>query len=68
MVNYLGGYPSDQQATAELEGNLLGGAGEEGLGEMLGGRGGYGSGFEDGSEIEYWLQIGKIRTSYVSAG
>ena len=26
-------------------GNLLGGAAEEGLGEVLGGRGGYGSGF-----------------------
>ena len=29
----------------ELGGNLLGGAGEEGLGEVLGGRGGYGGGF-----------------------
>ena len=28
----------------ELGGNLLGGAGEEGLGEVLGGLGGYGSG------------------------
>ncbi len=34
-----------QQAADELGGNLLGGAGEEGLGEVLGGRGGYGSGF-----------------------
>ena len=29
----------------ELGGDQLGGAGEEGLGEVLGGRGGYGSGF-----------------------
>ena len=34
-----------QQAADELGGNLLGGAGEEGLGEVLGERGGYGSGF-----------------------
>jgi hypothetical protein len=37
-----------QQAADELGGNLLGGAGEEGLGEgweVLDGRGGYGSGF-----------------------
>ena len=34
-----------QQAADQLGGNLLGGAGEEGLGEVLGGRGGYGSGF-----------------------
>ena len=33
-----------QQAADELGGNQLGGAGEEGLGEVLGGRGGYGSG------------------------
>ena len=32
------------QAADEVRGNLLGGAGEEGLGEVLGGRGGYGSG------------------------
>jgi len=34
-----------QQAADQLGGNNLGGAGEEGLGEVLGGRGGYGSGF-----------------------
>jgi hypothetical protein len=37
-----------QQAAYELGGNLLGGAGEEALGEgwvVLGGRGGYGSGY-----------------------
>ena len=34
-----------QQAANELGGNLLGGAGEEGLGELLGERGGYGGGF-----------------------
>jgi hypothetical protein len=33
-----------QQAADELGGNLLGGAGEEGLREVLGGRGGYWSG------------------------
>ena len=34
-----------QQAADELGGDLLGGATEEGVGEVLGGRGGYGSGF-----------------------
>ena len=34
-----------QQAADGLRGNLLGGAGEKGLGEVLGGRGGYGGGF-----------------------
>ncbi len=34
-----------QQAADEVGGDLLGGAGEEGLGEVLGKRGGYGSGF-----------------------
>ena len=34
-----------QQAADELGGDLLGGQGEEGLREVLGGRGGYGSGF-----------------------
>jgi len=33
-----------QQAADQLGCNLLGGAGEEGLGEVLGGRGGYWSG------------------------
>ena len=37
-----------QQAADQLGGNLLGGAGEEGLGEVLGGRGGYGSGLGSG--------------------
>ncbi len=36
--------PFHQQAADELRGNLLGGAAEEGLGEVLGKRGGYGSG------------------------
>jgi len=36
--------PFHQQAADELGCNLLGGAGEEGLGEVLGGRGGYGGG------------------------
>jgi len=34
-----------QQAGEELVDNLLGGAGEEALGEVLGRGGGYGSGF-----------------------
>jgi len=34
-----------QQSADELGGNLLGGAGEERLGKVLGGRGGYGSGY-----------------------
>jgi len=34
-----------QQAAEELGGNQLGGAGEEGLGKVLGGRGGFGSGY-----------------------
>ena len=34
-----------QQAADELGGNQLSGTAEEGLGEVLGGRGGYGSGF-----------------------
>jgi len=41
-----------QQAADELGGNLLGGAGEECLGEgweVLGGRGGYGSGLGGGT-------------------
>ncbi len=37
--------PFHQQAADELGGDDLGGAGEEGLGEVLGRRGGYGSGF-----------------------
>ena len=39
--------PFHQQAADELGGKLLGGAGEEGLGEALGGRGGYGSGLDE---------------------
>jgi len=35
-----------QQAADELGGNELGGAGEEGWGEVLGGLGGYGSGLK----------------------
>ena len=34
-----------QQASDEVGGDLLGGAAEEGLGECLGERGGYGSGY-----------------------
>ena len=42
-----------QQAADELGGDLLGGAGEEGLGEVLRGRGGYGSGLEDEVKHQY---------------
>jgi len=41
-----------QQAADQLRRNLLGGVGEEGLGEGLGGRGSYGSGF--GDEWRIW--------------
>ena len=37
-----------QQATNQVGGDQLGGAGEEGLREVLGGRGGYGSGLGSG--------------------
>jgi len=37
-----------QPAANQLRGDDLGGAREEALGEMLGGRGGYGSGLGDG--------------------
>jgi len=40
--------PFHQQAADELRCNLLGWAGEEGLGKVLGGRGGYGSGLKAG--------------------
>jgi len=40
-----------QQAADELGGNNLSGAGEEALGEMLGGRGGYGSGLGGGGRL-----------------
>jgi hypothetical protein len=40
-----------QQAADELGGNLLGGAGEERLGEVLGGVGGYGSGLGDETQV-----------------
>ena len=36
-----------QQGANELGGNLLGGAAEEGVGEVLGRRGGYGGGLGD---------------------
>jgi len=41
-----------QQAADELGCNLLGGSGEEGLGEVLGELGGYGSGYGIGSIIQ----------------
>ena len=44
-VRKLGCLSPHQQAADELGGNLLGGAGEEGVGEVLGERCGYGSGF-----------------------
>ena len=39
-----------QQAADEVGGDDLGGAGKEGLGEVLGERGGYGSGFKEDYE------------------
>ena len=42
-----------QQATDQIEGDDLGGAGEEALGEELGERGGYGSGLEDEVKHQY---------------
>jgi len=42
------------KAADELGGNHLGGAGEEGLGEVLGERGGYGSGYGDGWRLLGW--------------
>ena len=39
-----------QQASDEVGGDMLGGAGEEGLGEVLGGLGGYGSGLGERAE------------------
>jgi hypothetical protein len=44
--------PLCHQAADELGGDDLGGAAEEGVGQVLGGRGGYGSGLGDGTEIE----------------
>jgi len=41
-----------QQAADELGGDDLGGSGEEALGELMGGRGGYGSGLGMGGG--YW--------------
>jgi len=41
-----------QQAANQLRGDQLGGSAEEGVGEGLGGRGGYGSGF--GDEWRIW--------------
>ena len=45
-----------QQAADELGGNLLGGAGEEGWGEVTGGRGGYGGGLGGEMGGGYWEQ------------
>ena len=44
---------SPQQAPVEFGGDMLGGAGEEGLGEVLGERGGYGGGY-GGMGGGYW--------------
>ena len=56
-----------QQAADQLGGNLLGGAAEEGLGEVLGGRGGYGGGLGDGGFIRLtesrWSGVGKPKQS-----
>jgi len=48
-----------QQAADEVGGNLLGGAGEEGLRECWEGLGGYGSGLVDGwvRSLSGWAQL-----------
>ena len=56
------GLAFDQQAADEVGGNLLGGAAEEGLGEGLGKRGGYGSGLGRDRERTEWSL--KNRVSY----
>jgi len=46
--------PFHQQAAVQLGGGHLGGAGEEALGEVLGVRGGFGSGYGDGWRLLGW--------------
>ena len=46
-----------QQAADQIGGNLLGGAAEEVLGQVLGGLGGYGSGMKGRKVISYFKQI-----------
>jgi len=55
-----------QQAADELRRNQLGGSGEEGLGEVTGGRGGYGSGLGDGWRL-LGGERGYARIAYSSA-
>jgi hypothetical protein len=58
-----------QQAADELGGNLLGGAAEEGVGQVLGGRGGYGDGLGvafGNTEISTKLVANNPRIIYVS--
>ena len=45
-----------QQAADQIGGDLLGGAAEEGLGEVLGKRGGYGSGLGGDGDGEAGIQ------------
>ena len=52
-----------QQAADELGSNRLGGTGEEGLGEVRGGRGGYGSGF-----CEEVLRVADTSCGWCQAG
>lgn len=53
-----------QQAADELWSNLLGGAGEEGVGEVLGERGGYGCGLGGGLwGLPWWRLATKIKTN-----
>ena len=53
-----------QQAADELGGNLLGGAGEEGLGEVLGELGGYGSGLGATASQDLVLIPGDLNPGY----
>ena len=48
-----------QKAADELGGNLLGGAGEEGMGEVLGELGGFGSGFCE-EAVRVADRVGKV--------
>ena len=57
-----------QQAADELGGNLLGGQGEEGLREVLGGRGGYGCGFDGEMLLASCNQLNnRPKNSYAAA-
>jgi hypothetical protein len=56
-----------QQAADEVRGNLLGGAGEEALGEVLGGRGGYWSGLGERRRGDY-CRLRIVNVTPINAG